>query len=142
MAFQGYLFAVKVPNTNNYINFPMKYIAFDKWSSTPKQREEVKAWRDDNTRELFRITAQGKKSVFQFTTRENLTDKDVEAILNFFTANEVNTEQRKVYLKYWNEESRAYSEGYFYRPNMPFKIKTIRGNTIIYEALTIDCIEY
>lgn len=138
MAFQGYLFKA---TANNQI-FPMKYIAFDKWSSTPKQREEVKAWRDDNTRELFRITASGKKSVFQFTTRDNLTDKDVEAILNFFTSAETNHEQRKIQLTYWDEESRSYDTGYFYRPNMPFKIKTIRGNTIIYEALTIDCIEY
>lgn len=142
MAFQGYLFK----STTNNIIFPMKYIAFDKWSSTPKQREEVKAWRDDNTRELFRITAQGKKSVFQFTTRENLTDKDVEAILNFFYNAETNHEQRKIQLTYWNEEwneeGRSYDTGYFYRPNMPFKIKTIRGNTIIYEALTIDLIEY
>ena len=138
MAFAGYLFKATANNTI----FPMKYIAFDKWSSTPKQREEVKAWRDDNTRELFRITASGKKSVFQFTTRENLTDKDVEAILNFFTTAETNHEQRKIQLTYWNEESRVYDTGYFYRPNMPFKIKTIRGNMIIYEALTIDLIEY
>lgn len=138
MAFQGYLF--KAVATNQI--FPMKYIAFDSWDSTPDQREEVKAWRDDNTRELFRVTAQGKKSVFKFTTRPNLTDKDVEAILNFFTSAETNHEQRKIQLQFWNEETRSYDEGYFYRPNMPFKIKTIRGNTIIYNALTIDCIEY
>ena len=43
-----------------------EFINTSSWKSTPNQREEIKAWRDDNTRNLYRITAKGKKSAFSF----------------------------------------------------------------------------
>ena len=74
MAWQGYLFkkTVTVGTSTVDVIFPHKYIALDTWDSTPNQREEIKAYRDDNTRDLTRITAQGKKSVFKFKTRKYL----------------------------------------------------------------------
>ena len=58
----GYL--LKAVKTNAI--FPHKYIAYESYNTTPNQREEIKAYRDDNTRDLTRITAEGTKSVFGF----------------------------------------------------------------------------
>ena len=102
--------------------FPQQYIEMGSWSSNPDQREEIRAYRDDNTRALTRITAQGRKSIFSFATRNNLHLKDKIAIQKWFTEKEVNSTERKIQLTFWNEETNNYDTGYFYRPNMEFKI--------------------
>lgn len=122
--------------------FPQQYIEMGSWSSNPDQREEIRAYRDDNTRALTRITAQGRKSIFSFATRNNLHLKDKIAIQNWFTEKEVNSTERKIQLTFWNEETNDYDTGYFYRPNMEFKIKSIIGNDIIYDSMQFDFVEY
>ena len=122
--------------------FPQQYIEMGSWSSNPDQREEIRAYRDDNTRALTRITAQGRKSIFSFATRNNLHLKDKIAIQNWFTEQEVNSTERKIQLTFWNEETNNYDTGYFYRPNMEFKIKSIIGNDIIYDSMQFDFVEY
>lgn len=138
MAWNGYLF--KAVSTGTI--FPHKYIDFGTWESTPNQREELKAYRDDNTRDLIRVTASGQKSVFQFKTRSNLTLAEKMEIQNFFTSAESDTTQRRITLQYWNDEINDYKTGDFYRPNLKFPIKRIENGTIIYDAITIDLIEY
>ena len=137
-AFAGYLLKAVATNTP----FPNKYIQCETWESTPDQREELVAYRDDNTRNLVRVTASGKKSVFSFKTRENLHLAEKEAIQKFFTDAEVDHEQRKVQLEFWNDETNSYDTGYFYRPNMPFPIKRITDNDIIYGELNLEFVEY
>ena len=122
--------------------FPQQYIEMGSWSSNPDQREEIRAYRDDNTRALTRITAQGRKSIFSFATRNNLHLKDKIAIQNWFTEKEVNSTERKIQLTFWNEETNNYDTGYFYRPNMEFKIKSIIGTDIIYDSMQFDFVEY
>lgn len=122
--------------------FPQQYIEMGSWSSNPDQREEIRAYRDDNTRALTRITAQGRKSIFSFATRNNLHLKDKIAIQKWFTEKEVNSTERKIQLTFWNEETNNYDTGYFYRPNMEFKIKSIIGNDIIYDSMQFDFVEY
>lgn len=136
--FQGYL--LKATKTGQV--FPHQYIVADSFSSTPNQREELKAYRDDNTRNLTRVTAYGKKSVFSFTTRDNLHLKDIEAIQNFFNTNEEDAAQRKISLEYWDDELLTYKTGTFYRPNLAFPKRRITSNDIIYKAITLEFIEY
>ena len=144
MAFEGYLFkkTVIIGTTPTDVIFPHKYIALDTWDSTPNQREEIKAYRDDNTRDLTRVTAQGKKSTFKFKTRKYLHLAEKQEIQRFFTDSEVDPVQRKIQLTYWNDESNEYKTGYFYRPNMPFKIYKITDNDIIYDEMSFELIEY
>ena len=52
-AFAGYLLQNSLGETID------EYIEFESYDSTPNQREEIDAWRDDNTRELFREPAEG-----------------------------------------------------------------------------------
>ena len=122
--------------------FPDKYISYESYSSTPNHREEIKAYRDENSRDLTRITAAGRKSDITFTTREGLTLEEKMEIQSFFTTAESDPNQRKVALEFWNDEENTYKTGYFYRPNMPFQIKKITDETIFYKALTIDLVEY
>lgn len=136
--FAGYLLKAVATNTI----FPHNYIALESWNSTPDQREELKAYRDDNTRNLTRVTAAGKKSVFSFETRDKLNLEDKMAIQKFFTDAESDHDQRKIQLQFWNEETNSYDTGYFYRPNMNFSIYKINGNDIIYKPLKFEFIEY
>lgn len=141
----GYL--LKAVKTNKI--FPDKYINIESWDSTPKQREELKAYRDDNTRSLTRVTADGMKSKFAFKTRNNLSLEDKIAIQKFFTdAMEEETnpteakKQRKVELQYWDDDANKYSKGTFYIPNMNFPIRKITDDTIYYGELTFSFVEY
>lgn len=136
--FAGYLLKAVATNTI----FPQKYIALESWDSTPDQREELKAYRDDNTRNLTRVTAAGKKSVFSFTTRPNLHLADKIAIQTFFTSAESDPNQRRITLQFWNEETNSYDTGDFYRPNMNFPIYKITDDDIIYKALKFEFVEY
>lgn len=142
MAFEGYLFASCNANFTIKQVFPNKYIQFNSWTSTPNQREELKAYRDDNTRNLTRVTAAGKKSVFSFKVRNPLHLEDKILIQKFFTDAEIDQEQRKVNLRFWDDEKNEYRTGTFYRPNMKFPIIRITDDDIVYGELTIECIEY
>lgn len=124
--------------------FPMKYIIEESWNSEPDVREEIKAERDDNTRDLYRKTASGMKSSFSFTTRD-LHLEEMQEVLNYFTSNEptpLARQQRKIQLEYWNDEEFNYKTAYFYRPNMKFNIKHTTPTDIIYKGLTLEFVEY
>lgn len=136
---QGYFFK---RGSSTGKEFPMHYINEKSWTGSPNHREEIKAYRDENTRNLTRVTAKGTKSSFSFETREGLHLADVTAIKKFFTDSESDTQQRKIKLYYWNDEDGNYKTGTFYRPNMDFKIKKVTKNDIIYDKLTIELIEY
>lgn len=138
MPFSGYL--LKAVATN--VVFPSEFIKLSSWTSTPNQREELVAYRDDNSRNLVRVTATGKKSIFSFTTRDNLRLSDKQLIQDFFYSAEIDPDQRKIQLEFWNDETNTYVTGYFYRPNMAFPIKRITDNDIIYGELTLEFIEY
>lgn len=141
--FKGYLIrGIKmVNNVKTYTIFPNRFIEFDTYSSNPKQREEIKAYRDDNTRELYRVTAEGKKSKITFTVRPlHLSEK--MALQNFFYDHETDHVQRKVWIEYWNDDGNNYAEGYFYRPNMEFAINHVGEDDIKYKELKMELIEY
>lgn len=134
--FEGYLF-----KSGNDI-FPHQYINYESYSTLPNSREEIKAYRDDNTRDLTRVTASGTKSSFSFKTRPNLHLADVEEILKFFTSHESSALERKIELTYWNNESLEYKTSNFYRADITFEIKQITDNDIIYNEAEISLVEY
>lgn len=137
-SFEGYL--LKATATNE--EFPLNYIAWESYDSTPNQREEIKAYRDENTRDLVRVTAKGKKTKIKFTTKQGLHLNDKKTIQKWFTDAESNHAQRKINLKYWNDEDNKYETGDFYRPDINFKIRKVEENDLIYEALDITLVEY
>ena len=134
---RGYLF--KAVATNEI--FPMKYIVLESWESTPNQREEVKAYRDDYSRELFRVTANGQMSTFSFTVRDGIHLEDKIKIQDFFYRAETDHIQRNIQLEFWNDDINNYTQGIFYRPNPKFVIKRITNDDIIYKESTIELIQ-
>ena len=136
--FKGYLLRATATNTI----FPNNYILLESWSSTPNQREEIKAYREENTRDLHRITAAGKKSKWSFSTKPKIHLADKIKIQEFFTQAEINADERKVELEFWNDETNQYEIGYFYRPDTEFPIYKITENDIIYNSLKITGVEY
>lgn len=138
--FQGFL--LKATATGQ--TFPLKYINYESWNSTPKQREEIKAYRDDNTRNLTRVTAEGMKSVFAFETRPGLHLSEKMEIQAFFTSAESDAHQRKINLQYWNDETNSYETADFYRPDMNFPIRKViaEDNDIVYGSLKLEFVEY
>lgn len=139
---EGYLLKARKNSEDEWSTFPLKYINESSWKTIPNQREEIKAYRNENDRNLTRVTASGKKTAIAFQTRENLHLVDKMRIQNFFTSNESNAGQRKVHLKYWNDESNDYKEGDFYRTDIEFTIKKITDDDIIYAPVTVNLVEY
>lgn len=139
---EGYLLKARKNDQDEWSTFPLKYVNEASWKTKPNQREEIKAYRDENNRNLTRVTASGKKSAITFETRGNLHLADKIKIQKFFTTNELDATQRKVHLKYWNDEANDYKEGNFYRTDIEFTIKKITDTDIIYEPISIELVEY
>lgn len=137
-SYAGYFIKATATGTR----FPMKYINEESYKSTPNQREEIKAYRDENTRDLHRVTASGKKTKIEFTTRDGLHLKDKKIIQKFFTDAESDAAQRKISLEYWNDEDNTYKTSSFYRPDIEFTIKKATDTDLIYKELTIKLVEY
>lgn len=137
--FQGYLLAyVKNGST---VSFPNKYIDWDSWESNDSQREYVKAYRDDNTRDLTLVQAQGMKTALQFKIRDELKLKDVRAIRDWFLAGQTDNNIRQITIKYWDSDQLKYRTITCYQANPKFKIKKITGNNITYDGRTVDLVE-
>lgn len=136
MAFEGYL--IKDNVTGNADN---SWMLASSYESTPNQREELKAIRDENTRNLIRKTAQGTKTAIRFSVMPcNLAGK--KKIQKFFNDCTIDTKQRKIDIMYWNDEENKYKQGYFYIPDITFKIERITNNDIYYSSFEITLIEY
>lgn len=135
--FNGYL--IKAVATNEPL--PNKFIQFKTYKATPDQREEIKAYRDDNSRDLTRVTASGKKSVIEFKTRPSMHLAEKMELQSWLYRAESNHEQRNIQIQFWNDETNSYDSGVFYRPNMEFPIIRVEGDDIIYDELTVKFIE-
>lgn len=105
--------------------FPHNLIKLETYDVLPNIREEIRAWRDDYTRNLHRITADGTKTKIMFETVDNLDINEAFAIMNFFYSGESDHLQRQVTIRYWDPEYFHYETGVFYRPDIQFKIRDI-----------------
>lgn len=132
--FSGYLLKCN-NNTDN------SWLLASSYKSTPNQREEIKAIRDENTRDLTRVTAQGTKTVIEFQTLPvDLAGK--KKIQKFFNDAMTDKLQRKVTVTYWNDEDNDYKTSSFYLPDIEFNIDYIDETNIYYSPLTFKLIEY
>lgn len=145
MAFSGYL--IKATKTNAV--FPHEYINAESYEVTPNQREELKAYRDENSRDLYRVTASGKKSRIDFSLWPGLHVADLEAVSAFFYNGEAQESdpttahaQRKIQITFWDTENQTYKTGTFYRPNTKYPIAQITNSDVTYGEITISLIEY
>lgn len=134
MAFEGYLLAF-----GGYI-LPHKYIQLSSYDTTPNQRTELAATRD-NTNYLHRVTSPNHKTTIKFTTLPiNLTEKtEIQRIMSYGL---VNSTERKYKVTYWNDETNTYITSEFYMPDVNYQIKKIDDNDIEYNPISFELIEY
>ena len=137
--FQGYLIAYVKGSTVK--PFPHEYICWDEWETDDDQREYIKAYRDDNTRDIFLIQAQGQKTAIQFKLRDNLRLADIRKINKWFSDGEIDHDIRSITIKYWNSVLTKYDTITCYQANPKFKIKKITDTDIIYRGRTVDLVE-
>lgn len=130
--YKGYL--LKLGNTE----FPNNYFA--EYSSTPDQRMDNDAERDDNGSLQRSTLPTGKTSITFSTHILHLNEKiNMQNIINSAI---VNTAQRKCYVTYWNDETNSYDSGYFYIPDIEFSVMDASKTDICYNPISIELIEY
>nr|DAE51098.1 MAG TPA: hypothetical protein [Caudoviricetes sp.] len=133
--YRGYL--VMFGNTQLPNSFLTRY------RSTPDQRIEKKAWRDNNE-SLQRVTSPNFKTTLNLEIRPlSQGEKD---LFNSIKANGLmDATQRKYRVTFWNLDTCEYGTGSFYIPDTEFAIDHIADNDIgemYYEKVTIEMIQY
>lgn len=134
--FRGYLFQ------SGSDPFPHNLIVYDSYTTLPNSREEIKAYRDDNTRDLTRITSEGHKSSFSFKTRKNLHLADIELMNDWFKTHIDLELERKINIEYWNMEELEYKTADFYVADIKYPIRQITDNDIIFDEFEVHFVEY
>lgn len=136
MAFNGYL--IKFVKTGKL--FPHELIAKDTYKSTPLQRTEITAFRDNNNL-LHRETSANYKSKIEFQTLQlNVSQlKKIRDVLDLAFDNE---QQRKIRVEYWDDELLMYRTMTAYIPDITYEVKKITNNDITYAPVTFTFIEY
>ena len=135
-SFAGWL--IKFPKTNQL--FPHDLIDKDNYKSTPLQRNEIKAYRD-NSALLHRVTSPNHKSKIEFQTIPlNLAQlAQIRAILN---AAMDNTKERRLRVTYWDDELLNYRTMTAYMTDVTYPVSVISGGDIEYQAIKFTFIEY
>lgn len=124
------------------VEVPLSYIKMDDGNEQiPNQREEIKAERDDYTRELTRVTADGMITRQSFVFRP-MNIKQLRALKNVMKSGLVNAKQRRYNVTYWNDENLRYEKGDFYIPDITYSRRTADENDLIYNEFTMTLIGY
>lgn len=134
--FKGYL--VKFGS----VALPNSYIKMDSGNtSTPNQREELKATRNDNTRKLYRVTADGMISQFSIVIRQ-LTNVQMSALRNVMNKGLLDKKQRKYDVTFWDDEELCYKNAPMYIPDITYERIMVGDNFVLYNSFTMEFIGY
>lgn len=124
------------------VEVPLSYIKMDSGNEqTPNQREEIKAERDDYTRALTRVTADGMITKQSYVFRR-MSIKERRALKNVMKSGLVDEKQRRYNVTYWNDENLQYEQGDVYIPDITYKRAIVDDDGIIYEEFTMTLIGY
>lgn len=136
--FQGFLLKFSTGE-----EFPHKLIAKDSYQSTPLQRTDLKAYRDNDVY-LHRVVSPNYKTKIEFSTLDKLKLKQLEEIQKILNRARINTKERKVRLTYWDDELMDYrTMNAAYQTDTTYPVSTItRLGNIKYRAIKFTFIEY
>ena len=137
MAFSGYL--IKLGGSNG-TNLPLTYVKAESYSATPDQRMESEAKRD-TTGVLHRTTCSHTATKIEINTVP-MTNVQWKTLWDLIKAQFTDAQQRKLTLKYYDNESDSYKTGDFYMPDVQYPIMRVDGNTIHYDSIRLAFIEY
>lgn len=138
--FQGWL----LRNADTHEEFPHKLIAKDGYQSTPLQRTELKAYRDNDVY-LHRIVSPNYKTKIEFSTIEKLRLSQLEQIQQWIAGARLNTKERKVKIEYWDDELLQYRVmNAAYQTDTTYPVSSVNRarNTIKYRQIKFTFIEY
>ena len=138
--FQGWL----IRNPNTHAEFPHRLIAKDSYQSTPLQRSDLKAYRD-NSNLLHRVVSPNYKTKIEFSTIDKITQHQLQDIQNFFAGALINYKERKVTLEYWDDELLQYrTMSATYQTDTTYPVSTISRilRRIKYRPIKFTFIEY
>jgi len=134
--FKGYL--VKFGS----VELPNSYLKMDSGNtSTPNQREEIKAVRDDYSRKLTRVTANGQITKFSLVFRP-LTNKQLSALHNVMNNSLISEKERKYSVTYWDDEKLCYKRAPMYIPDITYERLMVGDDYVLYNSFTMEFIEY
>lgn len=134
--FKGYL--LKFEKTGTI--FPNKYLAPDSFQSTPLQRTEIKAYRD-NLNKLHRVTSPNHKTKLVFSTRK-LNLSELREILNMLNKAYSNRNQRKMAVEYWDDEKMSYRSMVAYISDITYTKERVMDDDISYSPVSFTLVEY
>ena len=137
MAFSGYL--IKLGGGSGDV-LPMNLISAESYSATPNQRMESKAARAV-TGVLNRTTCSHMATKIEIETIP-MTNRDLTGLMSLIASHFTDSLQRKINLKYYDNETDNYKTGTFYMPDVQYKILRIDGNIIYYDSIRLAFIEY
>ena len=124
-----------------YQQLPNSFLAG--YASTPNQRLEKKAWRD-NKEYLQRVTSPNFKTTLELEIRP-LSQREKELFESIKKAGLLELEQRKFAISYWNLETGEYASGEFYVPDTKYRIGHIADEAtgeLYYDPFTLELIQY
>lgn len=128
--YQGFL--LQFPGGRLPRDFTIEY------SSVPDRRQEDNGEVDQNGH-LHRVTMPHKRTTVKFTIRMlNLEEKiSLQSIMGYQV-----DPQRRVQVTFWNDETNDYSTDYFYLPDIEFSVRDCDQNTIYYNPIAVELIQY
>lgn len=125
-----------------YLSFPEKYMALKGYSIDPNKREEIKAYRDDNTRNLTRVTATGTKTTMKIKMLGALRNAQKKEVFKWFTDHESDALQRKISLLFYDSDTDGYRTGSFYRADTELTAISHTNNDIVWDSFDFELTQY
>ena len=132
---------------NNYEGYLLKFNGtvmpnhwFLEYSSTPERISEEDAGTDQTGR-LWRSPLPHKRSSIKFSTHEMELDDKIafQSIINNSIDNQA---ERRAWIRYWNDMTNSYSEDWFYSPDIEFSVNDADANTIRYNPISVELVQY
>ncbi len=143
--FRGYLLQFINLATGDTYKLPNTLFYTDSWTITPDQVTDVDSQRDANN-DLHRNVPGNVKSKIEFNTKDGMTLSEKVAMQTGMKTGLVDAKERKYYCRYWNDQENVYKDGYFYMPDVQYKIKHITeedaNSTMEYSPIRFSLIEY
>lgn len=135
---------------NNYRGYLLKFgdcqlpnSFINKYTSTPNQRIEKKAFRD-NTEYLNRVTSPNFKTTIKPEIRALSLNETI--LFELIKSNGLlDSDQRKYMVTYWNRETLDYATAEFYIPDIEYTMDHIaseENGELYYQSFTLEMIQY
>ncbi|MSS64606.1 DUF6711 family protein [Velocimicrobium porci] len=108
---------------------------FTAYESNPNQETDLNSYTDGNGL-THRNVLPHTKSTIKFTTHPRMTLDEKIKLQKYFP------NRKKVVVEYWNDEYNKYTTGNFYITPVTFPVKDYDKETIYYDSITYELIEY